>query len=105
MTNISGKYKFNTKVGNVPEAVFLYKKLQDTTRPFEYQSESKSWQLHEAPVKLSGTGRRQLVALELPDNTGDYDSEAKAKEQKRKASKKDAPCISNDRGRHRTRSR
>jgi hypothetical protein len=98
MTNISGKYKFNTKVGNVPEAVFLYKKLQDTTRPFEYQSESKSWQLHEAPVKLSGTGRRQLVALELPDNTGDYDSEAKAKEQKRKASKKDAPCISNDRG-------
>lgn len=98
MTNISGKYRFNTKVGNVPEAVFLYKKLQNTTRPFEYQSDSKSWQLHEAPVKLSSTGRQQLVALELPDNTGDYESEAKAKEQKRKAEKKDAPCISNDRG-------
>lgn len=98
MTEITGKYKFNTRVCNVPEAVFLYKKLQDTTRPFEYQSESKSWQLHEAPVKLSGTGRRQLVALELPDNTGDYESEAKAKEQKRKAEKKDVPCISNDRG-------
>jgi hypothetical protein len=98
MTNISGKYKFNTKVGNVPEAVFLYKKLQDTTRPFEYQSESKSWQLHKAPVALSGTGRQQLVALELPDNTGDYDSEASAKLQKRKAEKKDVPCISNDMG-------
>jgi len=98
MTEITGKYKFNTRVCNVPEAVFLYKKLQNTTRPFEYQSDSKSWQLHEAPVKLSSTGRRQLVALELPDNTGDYESEAKAKEQKRKAEKKDVPCISNDRG-------
>lgn len=98
MINISGRYRFNTKVGNVPEAVFLYKKLQDTTRPFEYQSESKSWQLHNAPVELSATGRKQLVALELPDNTGDYDSLAKAKEQKRKESKKDVPCIKNDRG-------
>jgi|GEM_PF-5183746 len=96
--SISGKYKFNTKVGNVPEAVFLYKKLQNTTRPFEYQSESKSWLLHEAPVKLSSAGRQQLVALEIPDNTGDYESEAKAKEQKRKADKKNVPCISNDRG-------
>lgn len=95
MSNLSGKYRFNTKVGNVPEAVFLYKKLQLETRPFEYQSQSKSWELRQAPRPVSLTGQQQLIAFEISDNTGDYDSLANAKDQKRKTTKKDVPCVPN----------
>ena len=97
MTNISGKYNFQTRVGNTPECVFLYKKLQDTTRAFNYQTDIKTYQLSDI-VGGVNDGRPHWAVIELPDNTGDYDSVSDAKNRKRTAKKKDAPCVSNDRG-------
>lgn len=97
MPNISGKYNFKTRVGNVPECVFLYKKLQGTTREFNYQTDIKSYQLSH----ISGgfdDGRPHYAIVELPDNTGDYDSISDARNRKRTEKKRDAPCISPDAG-------
>jgi hypothetical protein len=97
MTNVNGKYRFNTKVGNVPECVFLYKKLQEETRAFEYRSEIKSYQL--SVVKDGDNdGREHYAITEVPDNTGDYDSIVSARNQQRKVSKRNAPCVPPDAG-------
>ena len=97
MPNISGKYNFQTRVGNTPECVFLYKKLQDTTRAFSYQTDITTYQLS---TILGGVndGRPHWAVIELPDNTGDYDSVSDAKNRKRTAKKKDAPCVAPDAG-------
>lgn len=97
MTNISGKYRFNTKVGNTPECVFLYKKLQDTTRAFSYQTDIKTYQLSDIAGGFND-GRPHYAVVELPDNTGDYDSVSDARNQKRTEKKKDVPCIAPDAG-------
>ena len=98
MTNINGKYVFNTKVGNVPECVFLYKKLQENTREFEYNTSIKSYQLSIVKDGDNSDGRKRYAITEVPDNTGDYDSIISAKNQQRKASKKGAPCVPPDAG-------
>lgn len=97
MPNISGKYNFQTRVGNTPECVFLYKKLQDTTRAFNYQTDIKTYQLSDI-VGGVNDGRPHWAVIELPDNTGDYDSVSDAKNRKRTAKKKDAPCVAPDAG-------
>ena len=97
MPNISGKYNFKTRVGNTPECVFLYKKLQDTTRAFNYQTDIKTYQLSHI-VGGVNDGRPHWAVIELPDNTGDYDSVSDAKNRKRTAKKKDAPCVAPDAG-------
>lgn len=97
MTNISGKYNFQTRVGNTPECVFLYKKLQDTTRAFSYQTDIKTYQLSDI-VGGVNDGRPHWAVIELPDNTGDYDSVSDARNRKRTAKKKDAPCVAPDAG-------
>jgi hypothetical protein len=97
MPNISGKYNFNTRVGNTPECVFLYKKLQDMTRAFNYQTDIKTYQLSHI-VGGVNDGRPHYAVVELPDNTGDYDSVSDAKNRKRTEKKKDAPCVAPDAG-------
>lgn len=97
MPNISGKYNFKTRVGNTPECVFLYKKLQDTTRAFNYQTDIKTYQLSHI-VGGVNDGRPHYAVVELPDNTGDYDSVSDAKNRKRTEKKKDAPCVAPDAG-------
>lgn len=97
MTNISGKYNFQTRVGNTPECVFLYKKLQDTTRAFSYQTDIKTYQLSDI-VGGVNDGRKHWAVIELPDNTGDYDSVGDARNRKRTEKKKGAPCVKPDAG-------
>ncbi len=97
MPNISGKYNFKTRVGNTPECVFLYKKLQDTTRAFNYQTDIKTYQLSDIAGGFND-GRPHYAVVELPDNTGDYDSVSDAKNRKRTEKKKDAPCVAPDAG-------
>ena len=98
MPNLSGKYRFNTRGGGTPEAVFLYKKLQSETRPFVYRSESKSWQIIKQTYVADEESVDGFVVIELPDNTGDYESLAKAKLRQRKTDRKDAPCVRGDEG-------
>lgn len=94
----SGKYRFNTQGCGVPEAVFLYKKLQLETRPFVYRSESRSWQITKTRYFVDGNGVDGYIAFELPDNTGDYESLEKARLRQRKADRNNAPCVKKDEG-------
>lgn len=85
MISFQGKYRVRAEVSNNPEAVFLYKKLQEEDKPFVYTSDISSYQRLQISHTPSENPENRTIIVKLPDNTGDYETLQDAIEKKRKA--------------------